>query len=57
MVAHQWKDLSMEKVYKSLIRKYGDVAADKVCDRAIEELKRITTTLSGADSGLRNTWE
>lgn len=47
----------MKKMYQSLIRQYANVAADKVCDEVIEDLKQITTTLSGDDSGLRNTWE
>lgn len=47
----------MNKMYKSLIRQYANVVADKVCDGVIEDLKQITTTLSGDDSGLRNTWE
>lgn len=47
----------MKKMYQSLIRQYANVVAEKVCDGVIEDLKQITTTLSGDDSGLRNTWE
>ena len=47
----------MKKIYQSLIRQYANVVAEKVCDGVIEDLKQITTTLSGDDSGLRNTWE
>jgi hypothetical protein len=47
----------MQKMYKSLIQQYANAVADKVCDGVIEDLKQITTTLSGEDSGLRNTWE
>ncbi len=46
-----------KKLYKSLIRQYANAVADKVCDGVIEDLKQITITLSGEDSGLRNTWE
>lgn len=47
----------MKKMYQSLIRQYANVVAERVCDGVIEDLKQITTTLSGDDSGLRNTWE
>lgn len=47
----------MKKMYQSLIRQYANVVAEKVCDGVVEDLKLITTTLSGDDSGLRNTWE
>ncbi len=47
----------MSSIQEKLIREFAEAAARIVCDRAIQNLVAITTTLSGDDSGLENAWE
>lgn len=47
----------MSRVEKSLIQEYAQAAATTIAEKAVAGLSKCTATLSGDDSGLRNTWE
>lgn len=46
----------MSKLQRNLIRKFADVAAERIARRVVRHLKQSKATLSGDDSGLRNSW-
>ncbi len=47
----------MGRFQETLIREFTGLAAKRVAERARTKLRKITDTLSGDDSGLKNVWE